>query len=425
MPHTVLLRLPPAADAETEWLSIDPSGAPTARQRGPLTLAAAVARSARVVVLAPATQIMLAAPELPPGSGAKLARAVPFALEEQLTEDIDTLYFALGRRRADGRTPVAVVARALLERWLEELAAAGIEPTAIHPDIALMPDNPSQTVLWLEGERLAVRRPGALPFAIELTPLEEALVVAGVVGDPLAAAAAPEAPAHAPESALLYMTREDWARVQDEFEELAQRFASLKVQLLADGPLPWLARQVEGGDAVNLLQGEFARATDYAARWRRWRTAALLGGALLVSHLTAQAIEMHRANVEARQLDEQMKALFTQLMPAEPVREPRRQMQSRLERVRRSGPGPAYFLHSLEALSGALSTVPNTRIDALSYHEQSLELKLTAPSLATLSQLGQQVSKQGLSTEIQSSTPVEGGVEARVRLQSPGARGRR
>jgi type II secretory pathway component PulL len=86
MPQTLLLRLPSAGQEDTEWLSIDEAGVPgTARQRGPLALAAAVARSAKVVVLAPATNILLAEPELPPGGGAKLVRAVPFALEEQLT----------------------------------------------------------------------------------------------------------------------------------------------------------------------------------------------------------------------------------------------------------------------------------------------------------------------------------------------------
>ena len=128
MPHTLLLRLPAPGEEETEWLSIGDSGAPSAaRQRGPLSLAAAVARSARVVALAPASHMLLAEPELPPGSGPKLARAVPFALEEQLTEDVDQLCFALGRRLPNGRTPVAVVARTTLKGWLAQLAAAGIE----------------------------------------------------------------------------------------------------------------------------------------------------------------------------------------------------------------------------------------------------------------------------------------------------------
>jgi len=327
---------------------------------------------------------------------------------------------------------VAVVGRALLKAWIEELAAAGIEPAAIYPDVALMPENPSQTVLWLEHARLAVRRPGALPFSVELTPLAEALVVAGVIADPLAASAASvgtaasaddaPAPATAPESALLYLTREDWGRVKNEFEQLAERFASLKVQLLADGPLPWLARDLAATDAVNLLQGDFARSTDYAERWRQWRTAALLGGALFATHLAAEALEMHRAHLEAKQLDAQIGAVFAQVMPSEPERDPRRQMQSRLERIRRSGPGPAYFLHALQALSSALAAQPKARIDALSYHEQSLELKLTAPSLSALSQMTQLVSKQGLTADIQSSTPVEGGVEAHLRVAAAGAR---
>src|ERR1700760_3374694 len=127
MPQTLLLRLPSSGDQETEWLVIDEAGESSlSRQRGSLNLAAAVARSAKVVVLAPAAQILLAEPELPPGSGVKLARAVPFALEEQLTEDVDELCFALGRRQPNGRTPVAVVSRSVLQAWLTELAGAGI-----------------------------------------------------------------------------------------------------------------------------------------------------------------------------------------------------------------------------------------------------------------------------------------------------------
>src|SRR5450631_1673074 len=126
MPTTLLLRLPTPGSEDTEWLTIDEAGVPaTARQRGPLSLAAAVARSAHVVVVAPATQILLAEPELPPGSGVKLARAVPFALEEQLTQDVDQLVFALGKRRPTGGTPVAVVARDVLQGWLAQLTAAG------------------------------------------------------------------------------------------------------------------------------------------------------------------------------------------------------------------------------------------------------------------------------------------------------------
>ena len=419
MPQTLLLRLPSPGQEETEWLTIDDAGdSQTTRQRGSLTLAAAVSRNGKVVALAPATQILLAEPELPPGSGVKLARAVPFALEEQLTEDVDQLNFAIGRRRPRGGTPVAVVSRSVMQGWLADLSAAGLEPLALYPDISLMPENPAQTVLWLEKGRLAVRRPGALPFAVELSPVGEALVVAGVIADPLDTASEPKVP----ESAILYATREDWASVQVEFEGLAQKFDSLKVQLLADGPLPWLARSLPAPDAVNLLQGDFARATDYGARWRQWRTAALLAAGLLVAHVGAQALQIRQAKHETTALDGEIATVFSSAMPAEVMQDPRRQMQSRLDRIRKSGAGPEYFLRSLKVLGDALAVTPKTDIDALSYRENSLDMKVSAPSLAALSQLSQFIDKHGMTAEIQSSTPVANGVEAHIQLRSQGSR---
>ena len=426
MPHTLLLRLPAPGQEDTEWLTLEESGEPaTTKQRGPLSLAAAVARSAKVVVLAPATQILLAEPELPPGSGVKLARAVPFALEEQLTEDVGELCFALGRRQPNGRTPVAVVSRGVLQAWLAELAGAGIEPTALYADISLVPENPGQTVLWLEKNRLAVRRPGALPFAVELTPVAEALVVAGVIQDPLAQPSEETAEPSPPESVVLYVTREDWALVEGDFQALSGQFASLKVQLLTDGPLPWLVRDLPTTHAVNLLQGEFVRTTDYGASWHRWRTAAILAGALVAAHVTAAALQIHQANRETRRLDGEISQIFSQTMPAEKLQDPRRQMQSRLDRIRQSGPGPEYFLRTLDALSAALAATPKTKIDSLSYREQALDMKVTAPNLGALSQLSQLVGKHGLNAEIQSSTPAEDGVEAHMQVRSEGAKAHR
>jgi general secretion pathway protein L len=427
MPQTLLLRIPTTPGAETEWLALDEAGAPTlTRQRGGLSLAAAVWRNGRVIALAPSAQILLAEPELPPGTGAKIARAVPFALEEQLTEDIDSLSFALGKRRDEGGTPVAVVSRSVLEAWQSELKSAGLDPHVIYSDIALMPENPGQTVLWLEGGRLAVRRPGALPFAVELSPVKEALVVAGVIADPLPVpdengleAVQP----HTPESAVLYVTREDWEQVKDEFEELIGQFESLKVQLLVDGPLPWLSRSLDDAHAVNLLQGDFARATDYEQRWQQWRMAAVLAAVLLVVHIGTQAIEIRKAKRDAKELDTEISQIFSQTLPGEPQRDARKQMQNRLDRLRKSGPGPQHFLHDLQAVGGAVVATPKSSIDALSYREQSLDMRVTAPDLGAVSRISQTVGQLGLTADIQSSTPVSSGVEAHLQIRdAKGAR---
>jgi hypothetical protein len=102
--------------------------------------------------------------------------------------------------------------------------------------------------------------------------------------------------------------------------------------------------------------------------------------------------------------------------------DPRRQMQSRLDRIRKSGASPEYFLRTLKVLGDAMAATPKTNIDALSYREDSLDMKVSAPSLAALSQLSQLIGKQGMTAEIQSSTPVASGVEAHIQLRSSTSR---
>ncbi|HEY2677254.1 MAG TPA: type II secretion system protein GspL [Steroidobacteraceae bacterium] len=413
----MLLRLPEPGQEETEWLTLDETGAPTpTRQRGTLTLAAAVWRTGRLIVLAPSSQVLLAEPELPPGGGAKLARAVPFALEEHLTEDVDQLSFALGRRRERG-TPVAAVSRPLLKAWVSELEAAGLQPHSIYADISLMPENPGQTVLWLEKSRLAVRRPGAIPFAVELSPIKEALIVAGVIADPLDSASTKQK-----ESAVLYVTRDDWENVQSDFEHLVEEFETLKIQLLPDGPLPWLARGIDAPDAVNLLQGEFARTSDYAARWRQWRIAAAVAAALLGVHVAAQALQIRQAKRESAALDAEISQVFSMAMPGDAPTDPRRQMRARLEQIHKMGAGPQHFLRALQSLSTALAATPKISINAMSFRDDALDMTVDAASLAALSQLSQLIAKDGLTAEIQSSNPIAAGVEAHLHLRSQNSR---
>jgi hypothetical protein len=108
-------------------------------------------------------------------------------------------------------------------------------------------------------------------------------------------------------------------------------------------------------------------------------------------------------------------------MPADKMVDPRRQMQAQLDRIRRSGAGPQYFLHTLQVLGGAMAASPKATIESMSYRERSLDIKVTAPDLAALSKISQFVGKQGLTGEIQSSTPTAAGIQANMQFRSPGA----
>ena len=231
------------------------------------------------------------------------------------------------------------------------------------------------------------------------------------------------AEAPAPASALLFATQEDWAQVQDAFDKLIDRFESLKVQLLPEGPLVWLARELPTANAINLLQGEFAPQENYGSQWRKWRVAAFLGIGLLGTHICADALSLHQAKKHSAELQTSIEQIFASSLPGEKPVDARRQMQARLSQIRGTGAGPEYFLRTLQSLSGAIAGRPKTSVDALSFRESTLDLKLTAPTVDDLAALSQSMQKQGLIAEIQSSTPSGNGIEGRVQIRGAAGTG--
>src|SRR5687768_15689827 len=136
-----LLRLPREPDAVAAWMVADSSGRMAMPpQSGPLMQATPMASGRRVCVLVPGADVLLTDAEVPlKTAAAKIQQVVPFALEEQLAEDIEDLQFAVGKREGNStRMPVAVVSRALIENWLASLRTVGISPDVMYADSELI-----------------------------------------------------------------------------------------------------------------------------------------------------------------------------------------------------------------------------------------------------------------------------------------------
>ena len=171
MSETLVIRLRAAEEAPASWLVVDGNGARSGPlQSGPVADALNLAAERRVVLLVPGTEVALAEPELPLRSNARLAQVVPYALEEQLASDVDTLHFAVGTRTVGAvGTPVAIVARGLMQRWHDQCEAAGIHADAAYADSAAVPAGATGCTLLLDESLLYVRRADALPYVLDAT----------------------------------------------------------------------------------------------------------------------------------------------------------------------------------------------------------------------------------------------------------------
>jgi general secretion pathway protein L len=433
MADWLLLRLPRTPEEPATWLIAGAGGAPlAATQSGPLAGAAGAAAGRRVCALVPGSDVLLAEPELPARSGVRLAQLVPYALEEQLADNIDDLHFALGRRAADSnRTQVAVVARELMNAWLAELRAAGLEPDCLYADSELLPVNPGQAVALLEEDTVIVRAPGAPPVSLPIDALAEALDIAalppravgtlGVTAPPPAAEGADESAAgDAARGLILYSGTAEWQQHSAQVEAARAPFASVKVQLLSDGPLALFAQQLPGTAAINLLQGAYARKSSRAAGLSAWRVAAMLLIAFVALHLVGKAAELRVLKAREHEVDASISDTFHRAMPAEPgTTDARRRMEQRLAAVRNGG-GSSGLLGALQAVAQARGGSAGTSVQSLNFHDGLLELTLNAPDAASLDHLSQQLRNGGWQADLVGGNTVGSAYQGRVQIHAQG-----
>jgi len=412
MADSLLIRLPRTPEALASWVVVDARGLPSgAAQSGPLTLAAPRAAGRRVCVLVPGAEVLLAEPEVPVRAGAKLQQLVPYALEEQLAEDIDQLHFAIGKRAGDSaRAPVAVVARALMEEWLTVLRAAGIEPDALYADSELLPENPGQAVALLEEDAVLVRAPGAMPVTLPADALSEALAVAQSGEGPAAATGA--------RGLILYTGAAEWQRHSAQVEASRPQFDGIKVQLLTAGPLALFAQQLPGGSAINLLQGSYAPTSSGASGLLAWRIAAILFGCLIGLHVIGKATELELLKKRERQVDVSIREAFHGAMPGDRgAGDPRQRMEQRLSAARGAGGG---LLPALQALAQARGSAPGTSVQALNFHGGALEMKLSAPDAASLDRLSQSLRSNGWAADLAGGTNAASGYVGSIEMRAGG-----
>ena len=407
MADWLLLRLPRSPDQPASWLIVDPRGnAVGPPQSGPLSLAAPRTAGRRICVLVPGNDVLLAEPDVPTKAGAKLAQVVPYALEEQLAEDIDDLHFAIGKRAVDSnRTPVAVVARSLVDEWLTLLKSSGIEPESMYADSDLLPVNPGQAVALLEEDVVVVRPPGGSPVTLPADALGEALEIAqatpaeGVGGRGL----------------ILYTGPAEWHQHSARVEALRERFDGIKIQLLTNGPLALFGQQLPQSSPINLLQGTYAPTTSRAVGWAAWRVAAMLLAGFVALHVAGKATQLTLLKRNEHKLDAAISEAFHSAMPNErSATEPRKKMEKRLADALASNSAGG-LLPALEALAQAHSSVPNSSVQALNFHDGSLEMQVTASDATSLDRITQSLKSNGGQANLTSGNVVaSGGMQGRI-----------
>ena len=381
----------PAEDSELRWRRVAPGGAVRqGSQRGLEGLAPAE----DIIVWTPAAETLLLRARLPTRSSAKIAQALPYALEEQLIEPPESLHFAFAQE-TDGALAVAVTRRERMESWLAALAAAGLAPTRLAPVTLSLPlADRAWTLSFVDGE-IVLRSGVRAGLGGPAEPRPPAWLHAAL--------AEARSESGAPERILLVDAPAD-------LDSAAWREG---LGLPLEAMRPGEAAVPEA--PLDLLQQHYAPRARMAALKRAYVPAAALLAAWLLAALAFDAIEWARLSRAAGAAEEEMRTLLMKSFPeTRAILDPAEQMRRGLEDLSaRSGiAAPGDMLSLLARAAPAIERESRLRVQGVEYADRALTVRLVA-SEADAESLARTLRARSLEVDVQRA-----GGEARLRVRA-------
>lgn len=419
MAEYVVIRLGRDHDQTVKWIDADDNGTRHGRlHTGTLADAAARVQNRPVIILLPATETLTTTVDLPIRGGARLNAALPYALEEQVAADVESMHFAAGDKRDSGLRPVAAVARSQLDRWLEQLESAGIQPWKLVPENYGLASIPGTMSVLVDHDCIYFNDGEDTEFVMQGANPSDALVAAGQLSDRTDDDAPPEQAGHL----VVYCSSEDEARLSHDWIALRHELHSVDINLLPDGALPRLAVTVASGQGVNLLQGRYGPKADYGSWLRPWSKAAILLLGLALVGYAAKGVDYYRLTQEEAALRAQFTQEFSLVSPGESrnVVDPVAAVNS-IKRALGTNMAPQVFLPSILELSVAMSGNSDAKVEAISYRAGVVDVRLTSPDVDTVGNIQKALSSSDrFSASIQSTDKVADQINSRIQIREAG-----
>ncbi|WP_148862889.1 type II secretion system protein GspL [Marinobacter fonticola] len=403
------------------WTLVDASGVFQASGQGDdreaieQTLAQNDLDHVRLIGLVPGDEALFCFAEIPAKQARYVRQALPFAVEEQIAQDIDSVHLALGERSDQGFR-VAAIDRQRMAIWHELFdAVQGADLDSMYPDAALLPANDSRWCICLAGEDTLVAGSRGEWFRMDTANL-------GIFSYTLASPGENEVVAEIP--IALYGSEADLeaqAHVVAELEKQERlRIAKESLQM---APLELLAHAHHNllCSPINLCQGQFEAVDRTGGLWRLWRPAAVIAGLWFVLQVGVEAGLGYYHLQESRQLEQQAMSIYRDVFPSDRQATPqnvRRVLEGQLRLARQQGP-QADFLSLLSQAGAEYSRLgggQNVQFSSVNYSRQRGELvvELRADSYDRLSALRSAIGERGLDARIGSVVNDASGARARL-----------
>lgn len=422
MSEYLVIRIDQSQIQLAHWIAVDSTGARRSEPViGTLQEAAAHIGDREVIVLVPSAEVLTTSVDIPV-KGARLHAALPFALEEHLAEDVEDLHFAAGSKRSSGRTPVSVVSHERMKEWISALDYAGITPNSVIADSYGLARIPGTISMLVADEFVFINDGADIELVMQGVSPGDALAAIGALDDGGDADGDDDSsPVSMPRHVLVYCEPGDDERYQHDWIAMRHELDSVDVKLLPDGAMPRLAVTVATGAGINLLQGQYAAKKEYSGLFRPWKYAAILALAFVLVGVASKALDFYLLSQQEATLKKTFNTEYQQMLPGAPETDDPGAVIDSLRRRIGTVDTPPIFLQSMEQLSKAIQQNRQAQIQAISFRAGVIDLRVSAPDVATLDNVQRAIAESGqFRASIQSTDQDGESVSSRIQIQVAG-----
>lgn len=341
------------SEAELSWQAADGS---IARGSAADVALDARARDADLALVLPAQKVVLRDVAFTPQERRLLRQTLPYSLEEQLVDDVDTQHFALGALQGN-QVPVAIVEKQWLQYWLDTCTQAGLDIKQVLPEQLLLPYREHCWTLRVEVERWLVRVGAYRGFALE--PGSAALALQLLLDNS----------AEIPQQ-LLVQNAQPLELLLSQLPELLRG----SVEVLEEEP------PAAGSPSIDLLQGVFARTLPWRRWWGQWQWVAIALLIAVVVHASALGVAHRRLSKQNIALRQQIETVYRGVEPRGVVNDPELQLRRKLKALQGHQGGGVMPL--LQQVGGALKKVDGVSVQNFTYSAQQGELRVSITATA-------------------------------------------
>ena len=362
---TTLLRLGPGNPDDVSWMRTDDASAP---KRGSLAEAAEDCKEARVIVLVPATDVLLIRAIIPGRNRKRSIQAAPFVLEEHLADSIEKFHFSFGPRNPDGSMDVAVVDKKCMVRWLSSLDHAGLEADSLIPETLALPYEAEGLTILVNHHQALIRSGLRAGFAVDSHNLHTAVQahLATLSDSPL-------------QHIRLF---------QDGDSELNLEFEVPALPVIKTTVMAAFGQGFDKKTSLDLLQGEYSRQTDWQHVMECWKIPIILVLAFIAVNGILFGIDYSYYKKESEALQRRIENVYLSTFPeTKQLVNLRAQMEQQL-RLLDNGQGAQHgFLESLARISPTIQKTADLTVQRLSYRDNNLEIELNLAGMDAVNDL--------------------------------------